>query len=340
MRKETTILAAAALGALLAASAASKANALGYSFTDIDVPGSQPGSTGFFGLSLNNLGQVVGSYQDSAGNEDGFLYWRGKYVTLDAPGAAATFLDGINDLGQVVGTAYYSNGSAYNFIDTHGKFAVISGAISPLSGNAINDRDQVLGGLGFPNYGILSAHGVITPIDLSGETGSNLTLVEGFNNLGQVTGYAFNGTGTEVFIDTNGVFANFEVPNASFEYGQGINDLGQVVGGYFDSEGDGYTFLYMKGHFTTIQDPNASAAMGGTAPYAVNDLDQIVGSYTDAAGNPHSFFATPNFGLFALTAAAPLADAVPEPSTWAMMLTGLAGLAWLARLRRRNLTPA
>lgn len=31
---------------------------------------------------------------------------------------------------------------------------------------------------------------------------------------------------------------------------------------------------------------------------------------------------------------------VPEPSTWAMMLAGFAGLGWLARLRRRRLTPA
>jgi|HubBroStandDraft_4_1064222.scaffolds.fasta_scaffold211820_2 hypothetical protein len=31
---------------------------------------------------------------------------------------------------------------------------------------------------------------------------------------------------------------------------------------------------------------------------------------------------------------------VPEPSTWAMMLLGFAGLGWLARARRRKLTPA
>jgi len=30
---------------------------------------------------------------------------------------------------------------------------------------------------------------------------------------------------------------------------------------------------------------------------------------------------------------------VPEPSTWAMTLTSFAGLGWLARLRRRKLTP-
>ena len=34
------------------------------------------------------------------------------------------------------------------------------------------------------------------------------------------------------------------------------------------------------------------------------------------------------------------APAVPEPSTWAMTPTGFAGLGWLARLRRRKLTPA
>ena len=120
MRKELTILtAAAALGGLLALSPTSKAHALGYTFTDLDVPGSQPGSTGFFSLSLNNLGQVVGTYTDSAGNKDGFFYSGGKYVTLNAPGATNTFLEGINDLGQVVGTAFYSNGTGENFIDTH-----------------------------------------------------------------------------------------------------------------------------------------------------------------------------------------------------------------------------
>ena len=204
MRKEATILAAAAaVGSLLTLST-STADALGYTFTDINAPGSQPGSTGFFGLSLNNLGEVAGTYVDSAGNYDGFLYSGGKYVTLNAPGATSTFLEGINDFGQVVGTAFRSNGTGFNFIDTRGKFTVISDAISPLLGNAINDKDEVLGTLGFPNYGILDAHGVISPIDTSGANGT--ALVEGFNNFDQFTGEVFDSTGTFGFIDTNGVF--------------------------------------------------------------------------------------------------------------------------------------
>ena len=31
---------------------------------------------------------------------------------------------------------------------------------------------------------------------------------------------------------------------------------------------------------------------------------------------------------------------VPEPSTWAMMLIGFAGLGWLARLSKRKTSPA
>jgi hypothetical protein len=53
-----TILAAAALGGLLAAPSTSKVHALGYTFADINVPG----GTGFLGLGMNNLGQVVGTY--------------------------------------------------------------------------------------------------------------------------------------------------------------------------------------------------------------------------------------------------------------------------------------
>ena len=170
----------------------------------------KPEAPDFSGLSLNNLGQVVGSYEDSAGNENGFLYSGGKYIALNAPGASGTFLDGINDFGQVVGTAFYSNGSGFNFIDTRGKFTVISNAISPLGSNAINDRDQVLGNLGFPNYGVLNSQGIISPIDTSGANGT--ALVEGFNNLDQLAGELCDSVTCHGFTETNGVFTKSTPP--------------------------------------------------------------------------------------------------------------------------------
>ena len=142
MRKEMTILVAAALGGLLAASSTAQAKTVGYIFADINVPGSQPGSTGQNGLGMNNLGQVAGTYNDSSGDHN-FLYTNGKYVTVPgAPGAVDTQIFGINDWGQMLGTAYYGNGSRDHFIDTHGKFTVIPDTISPVS---INDRGDVLG---------------------------------------------------------------------------------------------------------------------------------------------------------------------------------------------------
>jgi hypothetical protein len=338
MRREMTIVAVAAISGLLAASSSSKALAVGYTFTDINVPGSQPGSTGFLSLGMNNLGQVVGTYKDSAGNDDGFLYSGGKYVTIDAPGATDTYLYGINDLGHILGVSVdLSDRKTYVFLEAHGKFTNIADISDPLVFNfspvALNDRDQALG-LGRSNYGFLHAKEVITPIDLTGGPGASLS---GFNNLDQFTGTVCDGAGCHAFIDTKGVFTNFDYPNASYTAGGGINDWGQVAGVYFDSAG-GHGFLYTNGHLTTIQDLNASPGMGDTWPTAINDLGEIAGFYYDAEGAFHSFLGTPRLGLFASAAAAQLANPIPEASTWAMMLMGLTGLGFVG-LRSRNSMP-
>ena len=158
----------------------------------------------------------------------------------------------------------------------------------------------------------------------------------GFNNLDQLTGLLFNSTGAHAFIDKNGVYTIIDDPNAApgTDQGDGINDLDQVVGQDFDSAGSNHGFLYSNGRFTTIDDPKGSLVMGGTAPIAINDLGEIVGWYFDAQGNADALLATPSLLPFALATAAQVADPVPEPSTWAMMLLGLAGLGFVS-LRTR-----
>jgi hypothetical protein len=53
---------------------------------------------------------------------------------------------------------------------------------------------------------------------------------------------------------------------------QGINDLGQIVGGYFDGS-FGHGFLYDAGTFTTIDNPNSVR----TTLQGINNAGQIVG---------------------------------------------------------------
>ena len=69
------------------------------SFTTIDVPG----SFSTLANGINDAGQVVGTYTNSAGTF-GFLESGGSYTTIDVPGATRTEANGINDAGQVVGT--------------------------------------------------------------------------------------------------------------------------------------------------------------------------------------------------------------------------------------------
>jgi uncharacterized membrane protein len=64
-----------------------------------------PGATETFANSLNNTGQIVGNYYDTAGQEQGFLFdiATQAYTTLDFPNAKSTCVQDINDNGVVVG---------------------------------------------------------------------------------------------------------------------------------------------------------------------------------------------------------------------------------------------
>ena len=68
----------------------------------LEVPGAVQTFT--FTGDINNLGQVVGAYEDEDGVVHGFLFHDGVYTTLDFPGAANTNLLSINDHGEIVGT--------------------------------------------------------------------------------------------------------------------------------------------------------------------------------------------------------------------------------------------
>lgn len=71
-------------------------------------------------------------------------------------------------------------------------------------------------------------------------------------------------------------YTTIDFPGAIETGAAGINNLGQIVGGYVLPDGSRHGFLYSGGVFTTIDDPNgltSSEALG------INNSGQIVGAY-------------------------------------------------------------
>jgi uncharacterized membrane protein len=86
-------------------------------------------------------------------------------------------------------------------------------------------------------------------------------------------------------------FTTIDVPGAIWTQVFGINDSGQIVGGYVASAVNGqgfHGFLDTGGSFTTIDVPGAT----NTYAYGINGSGQMVGGYTDSVGIPHGFLDT------------------------------------------------
>jgi probable HAF family extracellular repeat protein len=81
------------------------------------------------------------------------------------------------------------------------------------------------------------------------------------------------------FIYDSGTYTSINIPGGTSTEAFGINDAGQIVGGY-DTGGPPHGFLYSGGSFTPINVPGASH----TLAFGINDAGQIVGRYQDATG--------------------------------------------------------
>ncbi len=102
---------------------------------------SNPSGTNTLAFGINNLGQVVGSYNTipncACGNyQYGFLYSNGTYTTLNKSGGTspATEAFGINDAGLIVGMFRNAAGTAdYGFLYNNGSYTTLSAPAAPIN---------------------------------------------------------------------------------------------------------------------------------------------------------------------------------------------------------------
>ena len=178
--------------------------------------------------SINNRGQIVGSYDADGMTVRGFVRdQRGNYTSFDAAPGALTLAFDINDRGTVVGTY------------------------------ADPEQTQAHGFLRKPN-------GSVTTIDIPGASN---TFVYGTNNRDQVVGSYVDADGREhgfllerervTVIDHPDAPEDPAATNtaATNTAATDLNDRGQIVGYYTDAGGTYHGYRYDKRRITRIDPP-------------------------------------------------------------------------------------
>jgi uncharacterized membrane protein len=165
----------------------------------------------------------------------------GRFTTIantDA-GFYGTRPQGINDAGQVAGTYVDANDRQHGFVLDGGAFTTVDAPDAP--GNTqvldIDDGGRLIGVSGLVSYGYL-ADGRGRPLEIDAPGVASDTFAAGINNRGEIAGYSDEGASRSYhgFLrDRRGRFRRIDVPGAKGTLASRINDRGQIVGQYSET---------------------------------------------------------------------------------------------------------
>jgi hypothetical protein len=243
-----------------------------------------PGATVTAAHSINNRGQIVGDYQDSAGVRHGFFLKGGQYTTIDPPGTTFTFAQQIDDAGVIVGFYDTPDGLEHGFSYQNGHYATLNFPGAPYTdADGISGLGQIDGAYvdnSGITHGFILDHGHYLSVDAPGAAN---TVLNSANYFGLMTGFTFADSSSPSlgFLRLGNHYTNAQFPGSLDTQPNGLNNFGTYVG-YFDNA-SGYSdgFINLFGYPYEIYG----------FPVGINDLGQMVGYYYDNNGNVVGFTA-------------------------------------------------
>jgi hypothetical protein len=169
------------------------------------------------------------------------------------------------------------------------KFPGVRG-LSPGS-QAASHQKQTPGSPSY-TYSLLSYPSFLSTVAIcinKGAITSKTGVVGGYGPFGDYqAGFLARVSGTKTITET---YQSVSYPHEpAGQWATCVNDLGQIVGQYYDSSGVGHGYERSGGKFTTLDVPFAGAT--GTFPQSINNSGEVVGCWADSADNSHGFTLT------------------------------------------------
>jgi uncharacterized membrane protein len=196
------------------------------------------------------------------------------FTTIDVPGAVATDVFGINSAGDMVGGYSPESGNGSAFLLSEGTFSFFAypGAVGINDSGIISGWAYVRQNTAAVSF--LYEGKTFTKIRLPGQSA---TIARGINNAGYVVGGFGSFSATRGFELRGHQLKDISPPGAYiYVFGDGINNLGEVVGSTSGGVGANNGFACKGGTFLTISFPGANDL---TEAWGVNDSGVIVGWY-------------------------------------------------------------
>jgi len=210
-------------------------------FTSIDYPGAVLTDITW----VNAQGEIVGAYNLGTGNR-GFLLHAGQFTTIDYAGLANSYATGISRTGEIVGVGSDNAGNFIGFLVKNGKFSPVAlpGAAIVFQEPTMLEDGPIVGGYvdNLGTHGYLLVGASFQTIDCPGATGGiYLSAIDVF---GRMAGEMTTPDGHQHGLLINrGQCLAVDYPDSVSTYANGINQQGDIVGRYTDTDGKTHGFI-------------------------------------------------------------------------------------------------